>query len=208
MKSLKDKVTSSKAKGLAKNAGIGAGIGLAGGLIAASATDKDSKERKELKAKVKAGTASKADTARLAELRKARKNRLLKAGAAGTAIGATAGLVGGNKVGAGINQVKANTEAKKEGKAGLKDIARIEAERGDVKDNSKSLDYKKGKSNIAAKTKAMDGVGKAMKETKFFANLEPINDNGTEDRNFSDTASGKIREDEGKSYVMSLIKKD
>jgi len=84
-------------KSTMKNAGMGAAAGLGVGLIAGAATDPNSKERKALKDKVKAGTASAADKTRLQELKRSRRNRLMKAGGAGA--------VGGAAIGAGAGKV-------------------------------------------------------------------------------------------------------
>ena len=72
-----------KAKAGMKGAGIGAAAGLAMGTM----MDPKAKERKALKAKVKAGTATEADKTKLAELKKARRARLMKATGAGAVAG-------------------------------------------------------------------------------------------------------------------------
>jgi hypothetical protein len=109
-------------KGANSNAGraaIGATGGAAVGAGLAALTDPNSKERKALKAKVKAGTASDQDKARLAELQKMRRNRLLKAGGVGAVAGGAAGY-GSKGIAAAASQMNSNRKAKTNLGSGVK----------------------------------------------------------------------------------------
>jgi hypothetical protein len=90
----KDGVTGAAKKATSTTGGKMATLGVAGGATGAiigAATDPNSKERKALKAKVKAGTATNAEKVKLAELQKARRNRIMKSTAIGAGTGAVAG---------------------------------------------------------------------------------------------------------------------
>ena len=87
---VKSAATGRTAKATGVGALAGAGLGLAGGLIAGN-VGADAKERKALKAKAKAGTLTESEKARYAELKAARRRKIAMATGAGAVVGGAAG---------------------------------------------------------------------------------------------------------------------
>lgn len=170
----------------AKSGLAGAGMGAAAGIAMGAMMDPKAKERKALKAKVKAGTATDADKSKLAELKKARRNRIMKAGGAGAVGGAALGVASETKKGKELrNKVAGSKFGQGVGNATNKTKETFGKAAGSIK----GMFNKKGKDEDAGKTSN-------LKESK-----ESYLNETDMDRNFSANDGS-----ETKSYVLGLLK--
>jgi hypothetical protein len=170
----------------AKSGLAGAGMGAAAGIAMGAMMDPKAKERKALKAKVKAGTATDADKSKLAELKKARRNRIMKAGGAGAVGGAALGVASETKKGKELrNKVAGSKFGQGVGKAADK----TKETAGKAGDSIKGMFNKGKKSEEGNQPSEMkDNNKSSLNETDM-------------DRNFSANDGS-----ETKSYVLGLLK--
>lgn len=216
---VKSAATGRTAKATGVGALAGAGLGLAGGLIAGN-VGADAKERKALKAKAKAGTLTESEKSRYAELKAARRRMIAMATGAGAVVGGAAGAYA-QKSGrvdalhAGIARAKDAKDMSKVFGSNAA-IANVDGVRGffDGYKNKRAEQKEVAKNAKDTRQSASDVVDSATKDKTFsavdllgtpgtFGSKGAVN-SGTKsgDRNFSgdDTKATK-------SFVLDILKK-
>jgi hypothetical protein len=196
-------------KGISKDAKAGmkgAGMGAAAGLAMGAMMDPKAKERKALKAKVKAGTATDADKAKLADMKKSRRNKLMKATAGGAVAGGVLGVASktkqGEKVMAKAGEMGKKVADTKAGKAVSGTAGKVAGATKGAMDKVKGMVSKdKNKSEQdTVETKSMD---RSYASNIVFGTNEVSGNKTVEtEKNFSE----KDNKNETQSYVLGLIK--